>query len=509
MSTSVLLIVPFPPAKSPQSSSTPSPTADLSVFVQYIQSLESSNSPSQWAHPFHPSQIVASTEPQAEICGTLWNFIARLHVAIREIEVGDVERLRSIRRLIEDCVAAEKNFTFSARQFQHPFFTPELGRFIEKYNLYIAAVWQLECGICAGKSDPASVAQWSAPCLQSLKECDMALAKVDFESQKGLRKVIAGLTVYFTGLVQLKLGEAQVGIEKGDALAHYRAAAAVFDGIVIDHSDTFFRMTLEHLRQQTVSARDDLESRHRKIHFLHVPATPPAAPGGPPVPRIAANRELLFAGVDPEEPAPPRPSPTQTGVTAGGSQQFASHSGAPPPFPQAGGPPPFPQAGGPPPFSPSGGTHLQYRPPSGPPPFYPGAGKPPQFVPPGAPQPQFRPPSGSPQVPPLPYGPAPTSGPVNGFPEWDALKALKAQVHAKLRALLASPISSISGKAKQFEGPVAAAADADRLVEENINTFLAGTKNFTREDVLQAIQQSQTFYTALETRLNQLEAQGS
>jgi hypothetical protein len=291
MASSTLFFVPFPPAASNPVTCALSITtifmseshrmqalseqtkdarvSDRAAFVeysQYLYSVRGCEFESQWSSPFQSGKAVKSQAVEAEIFGTLWNLIAFSHTQLLAMDAVTREQLVEVREPIRDCLAAVANLRKVVGDFQHPFFNGKLVDFAEKYHNFLVAVWQQNCGICAGKGDPSSLARYSTLCYKILRECIIAVRALETGAQEYFRPVIEALENYYGSYVRWNLGEADHNNqERANALANYRAGLIQIQSFkcpIVDARITQLRATLQHSLQVAVAA---LESERKRF----------------------------------------------------------------------------------------------------------------------------------------------------------------------------------------------------------------------------------------------------
>ena len=133
-----------------------------------------------------------------------------------------------------------------------------------------------------------------------------------------------------------------------------------------------------------------------------------------------------------------------------------------------------------------------------------------QFPPPPLPPQQFQPPSPPPQQfqPPPPYNNQSSQrlSQNTGFPEWDALLALKQKILPRISNLLQNPNPTYQMICGQLNSQIGQASASDAMIQGMIDSY--NTQGGNKNDILNAIKQATTFYTQVEERLNKLETTG-
>jgi hypothetical protein len=486
---------------------------DRAAFIEYSQCLYAARGARfecQWSSPFQrsPAVLVKSQVIEAEIFGTLWNFIAFSHARLLTMDATTREQLIEVREPIRDCLAAIEDIRSIVGQFQHSFFNDKLVNFTEKYHNFLVAVWQQNCGICAGKGDPFSLARYSTLCYNILRECVIAVRALEAGAQQYFRLIIEALENYFGSYVRWNLGESDHNKqERGDALANYKAGLTQIESFkcpIVDSRLTLLRANLQHALQVAVVALESEQKRFFVAKTTKVPDFPAPAPTTALTPSEDVLFQDLLPGLDPVEIQSGVPGRSTGGRTSGAgrpSVRPAAGAGAPPAYTPPGGPPAYTPPVGPAWYTPPGLNASQG---AGPVPYAPPAG-PPQYKPPGPPQ--YKSP-GPPQGKPTGRASAKVPSGPSVFPEWDALRVVRDKVKAKLQQLIASPTPKISAIASQFANAVSVAEHSDQIVQERITAFNNKKDDFSREDIEVAIAQSSEFYSNLEERLNRLEVLG-
>lgn len=480
MTSAALLFLPFPPAKSTISNDTAfqnllkekAQTAkecamktkgeyrDPTSFRTYMKLLERAQNAvfdSVWHSPFKSAEVYPSRRSETELAGTIWNFIAYTHNQILELNTQDPQDLRIIRQMLQDCLAATKNFKSIAENIDHPVFNAKLGSFIEVYHDYLTSIWTLNCAITSPKIQNKLCARIAHRCLTDVDRCKVCARALEKTSKTFWIPVLESMAVYFTGFARLYMGKSCYDSKDyGIALAHYRAGAGAVERVGELSYAPMINTSAKMIRDAVMNARKALEHENATVWYDGVPSDCPPLPPPTPPQKIQPDPEILFGGFTQTTIIPPMPeSSTPEPVT----------TYAPPPLPPATVQPPAPEASVPPTYEPVDfGTTI---------------------IPPPAPPPVD-----------------------TEFPEWEAIKMLKRQLRDRLNAVIQGKNTKLSAIAQQLAQHMDIAEGPDGTIQEAINQYHRNPESAAKDAIMGMLPQPQEFYTNLEIRLNRLEATG-